>query len=163
MTLSIITVGGIDEPRAPTDCICSVLGETGWVKPHLPSKQMSTQPVGGHHNHRVAFISHPTPRVMCCGSPHGAPTAVRRSIHRLSVPSHRRPLAAAVRRAATPALNGGSPSGGEPERPSGGRKRSTFSLLLPSHDSGSRTPLSENQMKAYSGVCRDFSTADTVC
>lgn len=55
--------------RGQIACVPSL--ETGWVKPHLLSKQMSTQPVGGLHNHSVAFISHATPRVMCCGSPRG--------------------------------------------------------------------------------------------
>ncbi|KAK5869602.1 hypothetical protein PBY51_024306 [Eleginops maclovinus] len=43
---------------------------------------------------------------MCCGYPRG-PTAVWRSSHRSCVPSHRRPLSPC---AATPALNGESPS-----------------------------------------------------
>ena len=55
--------------RRQIACVPSL--ETAWVKPHLLSKQMSTQPVGGHHNHSVVFISHATPRVMCCGSPRG--------------------------------------------------------------------------------------------
>lgn len=77
----------------------------GWVKPLL-----SVQPIGKYHNHNVAFIYQScTP---CHVLPAAVSTSVRRSIHRLAVPSHRRPLPPC---AAAPALNGESPSGGEAE------------------------------------------------
>ena len=66
------------------------------------------------------YLLEPSHPVSCAAVPHRGPTAVRRSIHRLSVPSHRRPLPP---RAATPALNGESPSGGEAQRPRGFRGR----------------------------------------
>lgn len=122
-----MAAGVIDELCAETNC--AFRSETGWVKRLLLCRtdEHSAPSADIIITGWLLFITAVIPRVMRCGSPRG-PTAVRRSIHRLSVPSHRRPLPPC---AATPALNGGSPSGGERERlkaaESGGRKRSTSS------------------------------------
>lgn len=65
-----------------------------------------------HHNHSESFIYQEQPSfVSCAGFPLG--THGSAEVDSLTVPSHRRPLSPC---AATPALNGGSPSGEEAER-----------------------------------------------
>lgn len=101
----------IDELR---NCFFFFFLWTVWVKPLLLCK--SDKPfvhrlISQSHS-GLLFIRAITP-VSCAAVPPGGPTAVQRSIHRLSVPSHRRLLPPC---AATPALNGESPSGEEAHR-----------------------------------------------
>ncbi|KAI3368176.1 hypothetical protein L3Q82_007902 [Scortum barcoo] len=109
---------------------------SGWVKPLVLNGEACSPPAGLTTTVWLLSIRAVIPTVMCCGSPRGS-TAARRSIHRLSVPSHRRPLPPC---AATPALNGESPSGGEARRPEGSGERRR-DAELPSRSRGHFDPV----------------------
>lgn len=119
-----MTAGVIDELCAGTDCFF-LSSETGWVKPLLLYEKRRKKEKACSSSADITitvwllFIGTVTPPVSCAAVPPRGPTAVRRSIHRLSVPSHRRPLPPC---AATPALNGESPSAGEAQRLRGFRE-----------------------------------------